>query len=136
MSKKNKIRVAIVATLSVVAIVLGVIAFQPQNETQGATDITPVRTPDVVTFELVVTPSPTPPPMPTKSPLQSDEGFSVEVAIPKQSSEPVVIDNNAWFTLFVEDASVNIAYGVDEDTLEDTPGWLETSAMSGKKELV
>ena len=117
MSKKNKIRVAIVATLSVVAIVLGVIAFQPQNETQGATDITPVRTPDVVTFELVVTPSPTPPPMPTKSPLQSDEGFSVEVAIPKQSSEPVVIDNNAWFTLFVEDASVNIAYGVDEDTL-------------------
>ena len=81
MNKKNKIRVAIVVTLSVVAIVLGVIAFQPQNETQGATDITPVRTPDVVTFELVVTPSPTPPPMPTKSPVQSDEGSSVEVAI-------------------------------------------------------
>ena len=57
----------------------------------------------------------------------------MEVAIPKQSSEPVVIDNNAWFTLFVEDASVNIAYGVDEDTLEDTPGWLETSALPGEE---
>lgn len=121
MSKKNKIRVAIVATLSIVAIVLGFIAFQPQNETQGVTDITPVRTPDVVTFELVVTPSPTPPPMPTEPPVQSDEGSSVEVAIPKQSSEPIVVDNNAWFTLIVENASVNIAYGVDEDTLEDTP---------------
>ena len=94
MSKKNKIRVAIVATLSIVAIVLGFIAFQPQNETQGVTDITPVRTPDVVTFELVVTPSPTPPPMPTEPPVQSDEGSSVEVAIPKQSSEPIVVDNN------------------------------------------
>ena len=93
MNKKNKIRVAIVATLSVVAIVLGVIAFQPQNETQGATDITPVRTPDVVTFELVVTPSPTPPPMPTESPVQSDEGSSVEVAIhipPKRRYLPLM----------------------------------------------
>lgn len=133
MNKKNKIRVAIVATLSVVSIVLGVIAFQPQNETQGATDITPLRTPDVVTFELVVTPSPTPPPMPTKSSVQSDEGSSVEVAIPKQSTEPVVIDSNTWFTLIVEDASVKIAYGVDEDTLEDTPGWLETSALPGEE---
>ena len=133
MSKKNKIRVAIVATLSIVAIVLGFIAFQPQNETQGVTDITPVRTPDVVTFELVVTPSPTPPPMPTEPPVQSDEGSSVEVAIPKQSSEPIVVDNNAWFTLIVENASVNIAYGVDEDTLEDTPGWLETSALPGEE---
>ena len=112
MSKKNKIRVAIVATLSIVAIVLGFIAFQPQNETQGVTDITPVRTPDVVTFELVVTPSPTPPPMPTEPPVQSDEGSSVEVAIPKQSSEPIV---------------------VDKDTLEDTPGWLETSALPGEE---
>lgn len=133
MNKKNKIRVAIVATLSVVAIVLGVIAFQPQNETQGATDITPVRTPDVVTFELVVTPSPTPPPMPTRSPIQSDEGSSVEVAVSKQSPEPVVIDGSAWFTLIVEDASVNIACGVDEDTLEKTPGWLETSALPGEE---
>lgn len=131
MNKKNKIRVAIVATLSVVAIVLGVIAFQPQNEAQGATDITPVRTPDVVTFELVVTPSPTPPPMPTKSPLQSDEGFSVEVAIPKQSSKSVAGNSNAWFALIVGDSSVDIAYGVDEETLEDTPGWLETSALPG-----
>lgn len=57
----------------------------------------------------------------------------MEVAIPKQSSEPIVVDNNAWFTLIVENASVNIAYGVDEDTLEDTPGWLETSALPGEE---
>lgn len=131
MSKKNKIRVAIVATLSIVAIVLGVIAFQPQNEKQGTTDIMPVRTPEVVTFELVVTPSPTPPPMPTETPVQSDEPSHVEEPTPKQSSKSVAGNSNAWFALIVGDSSVDIAYGVDEETLEDTPGWLETSALPG-----
>lgn len=133
MSKKNKIRVAIVATLSVIAVVLGIIAFQPAKEAPGTVDIAPIRTPDVVTFELVVTPSPTPPPMPTEMPVQSDEPASAEVTTQKQPSKPVVVDSNAWFTLIVEDASVNIAYGVDEDTLEDTPGWLETSALPGEE---
>lgn len=127
MSKKNKIRVVIVGTMFIVAIVLGVIAFQPQNENQGTTDIMPVRTPKVV----AVTPSPTPPPMPTETPVQSDEPSPVGEPTPKQSSKPVTGNGSAWFALIVGDSSVDIAYGVDEETLEDNPGWLETSALPG-----
>ena len=133
MNKKNKIRVAIAATLSVVAIVLGIIAFQSPKEAQGTVDIAPTRTPDVVTFELVVTPSPTPPPMPTETTKTDDENRSFVEPTPKQESKTIVSNPNAWLSLSVGNNTVDIAYGVDEETLEESPGWLETSAMPGEE---
>ena len=37
-------------------------------------------------------------------------------------------------SLIVGNNSVSVAYGVDDETLESTPGWLETSAMPGEEE--
>ena len=36
-------------------------------------------------------------------------------------------------TLIVGNNAVSVAYGVDDETLEKTPGWLETSAMPGEE---
>ena len=42
-------------------------------------------------------------------------------------------ESNALFSLIAGNNSVSVAYGVDDETLEKTPGWLETSAMPGKE---
>ena len=41
--------------------------------------------------------------------------------------------SKACHTLVVGNNSVSVAYGVDDETLENTPGWLETSAMPGEE---
>ena len=128
MNKKRKNRVAIISALSIVAVVLGIIAFWPQQQQQNI-DIEPLRTPEVVTLELLVTPSPTPLPMPTETPVLAEDNNTDEPTI-KQTTRK---ESNALFTLIVGNNSVSVAYGVDDETLEKTPGWLETSAMPGEE---
>ena len=70
--KNTKVRVSIIATLSVIAIVLGVIAFMPAKETAKPITL-PTSTPEIIEFKLVTTPSPTPPPMPTETPILEEK---------------------------------------------------------------
>ena len=128
MNKKRKNRVAIISALSIVAVVLGIIVFCPQQQ-QKNIDIEPLRTLEVVTIELLVTPSPTPLSMPTEIPAFAEENNIDEPTI-KQTTRK---ENNALFTLIVGNNSVSVADGVDDETLEKTPGWLETSAMPGEE---
>ena len=93
MNKKRKIRVAIISTLSIVAVVLGIIVFCPQQQQQNI-DIEPLRTPKVVTLELLVTPSPTPLPMPTETPVLAEDNNTDEPTI-KQTTRK---ESNALFT--------------------------------------
>ena len=93
MNKKRKIRVAIISALSIVAVVLGIIAFWPQQQQQNI-DIEPLRTPEVVTLELLVTPSPTPLPMPTETPVLAEDNNTDEPTI-KQTTRK---ESNALFT--------------------------------------
>ena len=128
MKKKRKLRVTIISTLSIVAVVLGIIVFCPQQQ-QKNIDIEPLRTPEVVTLELLVTPSPTPLSMPAETPVLGEDNNTDEPAI-KQTTRT---ESNALFALIVGNNSVSVAYGVDDKTLEKTPGWLETSAMPGEE---
>ena len=129
MNKKRKIRVAIISTLSIVAVVLGIIVFCPQQQQQQNIDMEPLRTPEVITLELLVTPSATPLPMPTETPVLAEDNNTVEQTI-KQTTRK---ESNALFSLIAGNNSVSVAYGVDDETLEKTPGWLETSAMPGEE---
>lgn len=129
MNKKRKIRVAIISTLSIVAVVLGIIVFCPQQQQQQNIDMEPLRTPEVITLELLVTPSATPLPMPTETPVLAEDNNTVEQTI-KQTTRK---ESNALFSLIAGNNSVSVAYGVDDETLEKTPGWLETSEMPGEK---
>ena len=109
MNKKRKIRVAIISALSIVAVVLGIIAFWPQQQQQNI-DMEPLRTPEVVTLELLVTPSPTPLHMPTETPVLAEDNNTVEPTIKQTTCK----ESNAlfirWIPNFVADARFRALY--------------------------
>ena len=133
--KNIKIRVAIIATLSVIAIVLGVIAFMPAKEQAKPVTI-PTYTPEIIEFKLVTTLSPTPPPMPTETPIS--EAIEEVQPTPEPTKAPMVqpdksIKVTGAFALGIDGSTVQVAYGVEEKTLEKSPGWLDTSASPGEE---
>jgi len=77
---------------------------------------------EMFTFELVPTPSPTPPLLP---PSPTAEAEATEK--PSQKRE-----GKSLFTLRIHGETVSVAPNVEGDTLEETPGWLTTSAMPGE----
>lgn len=130
--KKTKIRVAIIVTLSVIAIALGVIAFLPPKESIEIIDV-PVSTPEVVFIDIIPTPSPTPPQMPVST-LEESEVAAVLTPIPEATMKPESTTNiSGAFALRIGSSTIQIAYGVDESTLKKTPGWLDTSARPGEE---
>jgi len=136
MSKKNIFRVVIIVALLIVAIVLGVIASRSiPNEETNIVDIQPVRTPDIVNIEIKPTPSPEPPktPEPTVEPIPTAEPIVDPSAEPTVSKKTYREDPSDTFSLIVGDSQIGIAYGVDEATLDKSPGWLDNSAFPGEE---
>lgn len=133
MSKKNIIRVAVVATLLGIAIVLGVLTFTtPIQEEQPIVTIKPLHTPEVVEIEIKPIPSPEPPvsPTPIVEPISTEEPIATETSTPKKSHKS---DPTDAFALVIGDSQIGIAFGVDEATLDKSPGWLESSARPGEE---
>ena len=133
--KNTKVRVEIIATLSVIAIVLGVIAFMPVKEPTEPVTI-PTSTPKIIEFKLVTTPSPTPPPMPIETPIL--EAIEEVQPTPKPTKAPTVQPDKGMkvtgaFALGIDGSTVQVAHGVEEKTLEKSPGWLDTSASPGEE---
>ena len=60
--------------------------------------------------------------MPTETTKTDDENRSFVEPTPKQESKTIVSNPNAWLSLSVGNNTVDIAYGVDEETLEESPG--------------
>ena len=130
--KSTKIRVAIIATLSVIAIALGIIACMPSSE-QPYAEYVPTPTPQVVEIKIIPTPSPTPPPMPTVEPVIEEV-----VNTPAPTKAPTVQTEKSKkvtgaFALGIDGSTVQVANGVEEKTLEKSPGWLDTSAKPGEE---
>ena len=67
-------------------------------------------------------------PTATPQPTEMPEEQSNEEQQPKQKKK-----TDAFLTLIVNDNEIQIAKGVDEKTLEKSPGWLETSAFPGEE---
>lgn len=130
--KSKKIRVAIIATLSVIAIALGIIACMPSSE-QPNTEYVPMPTPQVVEIKIIPTSSPTPPPMPMVEPVIEEV-----VNTPAPTKAPTVQTEKSTkvtgaFALGIDGSTVQVANGVEEKTLEKSPGWLDTSAKPGEE---
>ena len=133
MSKKNKIRVAIIAALLGITIILGVIVFTSTTSKEpNIVDIEPTPTPEVEEIQIKPTPSPKPNvdttstlgPTPTEEPI---------VANTPKSNKTHKEDPTDAFSLVVGDSQIGIAYGVDEATLDKSPGWMENSAFPGEE---
>ena len=125
MKKKNKKRAATIAALSCIAIILGILALSDNHDTKiQSTKVVPTVTPapaatDTISQTPALTPQSSPswtPPEKTTSPIE----------------RPTEIEDGDFFTLTIEGKNVSVAYGVDEDTLDKTPGWLPTSARTGR----
>lgn len=133
--KNTKIRVAIIATLSVIAVVLGVIAFMPAKN-NGASKTIPTTTPEIIEIKVIPTPSPTPPPMPTETPIL-DPIEKVQPTLEPTKAPTVQSDKGikvtGAFALGIDGSTIQVAYGVEEKTLEKSPGWLDTSASPGEE---
>lgn len=132
MSKKNKIRVAIIAALLGITIILGVIIFtSTMSKEPNLVDIEPVQTPEVEEIQIEPTPSPEPhfEPTSTPEPTPTEDQIPIEAQKPKKDYIKDPVDA---FSLVVGDSKIGIAYGVDEATLDKSPGWMENSAFPGE----
>lgn len=131
-SKKNKIRAAVIAALLGITIILGVIVFTSTTPKEpNLVDIEPLLDPEVEENQIEPThhsephiePTSTPAPIPTEGPIPT------ETSKLKQNYKE---DPTDAFSLVVGDSQIGIAYGVDETTLDESPGWMENSAFPGE----
>ena len=67
----------------------------------------------------------------TEEPEPVIEEEPLVVNIPSDDTPSAPVQDYA-FSLFIGGNKVNVAYGVDKQTLEKTPGWLENSAYPGE----
>lgn len=137
--RMSKAKLAVLATLSVVAIALGIAVFTVPAEKEQYIPISIAPTPEVANISLKaeatpVLPAPTLPSDMVKAEL-------AETPVNTASSRPTKAPNSARntpkvsgaFALGIGKSMVQIANGVDERTLEKTPGWLTTSAQPGQE---
>lgn len=125
MKKENRKRAAVIAVLSCVAILLGIFTLSDNDDTEiHYIDVVPVTTPTPAATDTI---SQTPALTPQNSPSWT---------LPEETTSPIElpteIEDGNFFTLTIEGKNVSVAYGVDEDTLDKTPGWLPSSALPGQ----
>ena len=120
--------ITLLAALSVLAIILGIIAFAPWEQENTFIELQIITTPEIV--HMAPTPSsvPVPVPVPASMPEVSGSPAPAPPATPSPKRE-----GECFFTLDILNDTISVAYGVEEETLKKTPGWLPTSALPGKE---
>ena len=114
----------ILTALILFAVILGIAAFSPPSDKNDEIIIEPqpVVTPEVVVLQTAV-PTATPGPIPTPAPTEEAKETPTSTKKPTSNTQ-----SSAAFTLKILDRKISVAHGVDEATLDKTPGWLTTSA--------
>lgn len=131
MNRQTIIRAAVLAALSVTAIVLGILAFAPREQENTFVELQIVTTPEIVHMEFA---APTPSSVPVPVPVPASMPETIESPAPSPPATPSPKrEGECFFTLDVLNDTISIAYGVEEATLNKTPGWLPTSALPGKE---
>lgn len=127
MKKKYIIMAAVLAALTIFAVILGIAAFSPPPDKGDEIIIEPQPT---VTLEVAVlqtvVPTATPEPIPATVPSEESKATPTPTKKPTSTAQ-----SSAAFALKIKDRTISVAHGVDEATLDKTPGWLTTSASPG-----
>ena len=129
MKRQNVQRTALLAALSVSIIIFGAIVFTPHENDDTFVEIKPIFTPEVVHMEL---PIPLSSPVATLRPIPMSETIESPAPSPPAAPSPKQ-EGECFFTLDILNDTISVAYGVEESTLNKTPGWLPTSALPGKE---
>ena len=131
MKRQNIKRAALLAALSVLAIILGIFAFAPWEQGNTFVELQIVTTPEIVHMELA---APTPSSVPVPVPVPASMPETIESPAPSPPATPSPKrEGECFFTLDVLNDTISVAYGVEEATLNKTPGWLPTSALPGEE---
>lgn len=129
MKKQTVIRAAALAALSITTIILGVIVFTPQEQENTFVEFQLITTPEVIHIELAdatdIMLAPTVPP----TLALTEEAMPAPTVSPTSHPQK---KGDRLFTLDIKGTTISVAYGVEEKTLEKTPGWLTTSALPGE----
>lgn len=125
----SPLQIAALAVLSVIVVALAIVAFATGKSlaTDPVEISTPTATPEVVYIGLAdPTPSSVPISAPTATPTASPS------ASPTVSAKPATTKNGDTFcTLTIGKSNIPVRYGVEEKTLEKSPGYLPSSALPG-----
>ena len=126
----SPLQIAALAVLTVIVVALAIVAFATgKNLAPDPVDIaTPTSTPEAFKIELAntPTPSPVPIPMPTATPTASPSASPSASAKPSSGKQ-----TDTFCTLTIGGKDIPVRYGVDEKTLEKSPGYLPSSALPG-----
>ena len=119
-------RAALIAALSILAAIIG-IALSMQHENGDAfVEIKPIPTPkatNMISSTLLPSPAALPSPAPETT---------LQPICPPAATPAPVQGGKAFFTLSILNDTISVAYGVEESTLKETPGWLTTSVLPGE----
>lgn len=129
MKRQNIKRTALLAALSVSIIIFGAIVFTPHENDDTFVEIKPISTPEVVHMEL---PIPLSSPVATPRPIPMSETIGSPAPAPPATPSPKR-EGECFFTLDILNDTISVAYGVEEATLNKTPGWFPTSALPGEE---
>ena len=127
MKSQTTKRAALIAALSILAAIIGIALSVQHEDGDVFVEIKPIPTPKA-TNVLSSTSLPSPA---AALPSPTPEATLQPVYPPAATPAPAQ-DGNAFFTLSILNDTISVAYGVGENTLEKTPGWLTTSALPGE----
>lgn len=127
MKSQTTKRAALIAALSILAAIIGIALSMQHENSDVFVEIKPIPTPKA-TNVLSSTSLPSPA---AALPSPTPEATLQPVYPPAATPAPAQ-DGNAFFTLSILNDTISVAYGVGENTLEKTPGWLTTSALPGE----
>lgn len=127
----SPLQIAALAVLTVIVVALAIVAFVTgKNHAADTVDIShPTTTPEVFKIEIVGdtnTPSPVPIPIPTATLTAFPSASPTSSAKPSSGKQ-----TDTFCTLTIGGKDIPVRYGVDEKTLEKSPGYLPSSALPG-----
>ena len=127
MKSQTTTRAALIAALSILAAIIGIALSMQHGNGDAFVEIKPIPTPNA-TNVLSSTSLPSPAaalPSPTPE-------ATLQPTYPSAATLTPVQDGKAFFTLSILNDTISVAYGVEESTLKETPGWLTTSVLPGE----
>lgn len=123
----STLQIAALAVLTVIGVALAIVAFATgKNLAADTVDIShPTATPEVFKIEIAGDTN-TPLPVPIPTPTSSSSASPTSSARPSSGKQ-----TDTFCTLTICGKDIPVRYGVDEKTLEKSPGYLPSSALPG-----
>lgn len=122
------LQITTLAMLSLIVVALAFVAFGTADHLAGTSmEIVAVeRSPEIVYIGLAdPTSSPEPIPTPTATPETIEQSATVTATSIKTNASDI------FCTLTINGTNIPVRYGVEESTLEQSPGYLPSSALPG-----